>query len=438
MPSASRTSRGLLSSSIGGLALGILLGSVSHSTGSALLATASPYIKAAGTLWMNALSALVIPLTIVNVVTAVVHGRDARQTGLISARAFLLFVVWLALAALVAFLLVPPVLAFVSVDTQVIAAMTASLPADAVKAIQTAPPLTTPSEVISNFVPRNLFKSITNEELLPVLLFSAAFAFAVTRVKESSRAMIGAFFTALSDALLIMVAWLLRFMPIGAFSLAYVFSESAGFGVANVLGQYTLISCAALLLFTLLLYPLTAVAGGVSIGAFARAVLPAQIAAVSTRSSIAALPALLDGASRELRMSPDVANLTLPLSVAVFKVNRTVTSTVKVLFIAHIFGVQLGVAQLLIFTVSIMILSFTSLGVPGGGAAFKSMAVYLAVGIPIEGYVLLEATDVIVDIFKTLLNVTGDMSVASVVERMTRRQRVVRDDPLAVIPDMAA
>jgi len=416
-----RASLQMLGGSIGGLMLGLAIGSISHTTQHPALAAIGPYISAAGTAWLNALSALVIPLTVSNVITAVVRGRDARLTGAISARAFALFVIWLTLGALVTFALVPPLLQMVAIDRGVLASLTAGLPAEAIAAAKNAPTPTSPSEFVAVFIPRNLLASVINGELLPALIFSIAFAFAVTRSPEGSRQQIAAFFSAVSDALLVLVRWLLVLMPLGAFALAFVYTDSAGASVAGVLGTFTLVSCVMMLLVTLLLYPLTAALSGVSMRRFARGVLPAQIAAVTTRSSIASLPALLEGASVGLRISSEVANLTLPLSVAVFKLNRTVSSTIKLLFISHLFGIPLSAMQLVVFTVSIMIVSFTSLGLPGGGAAFKSMAIYTAMGLPLEGYVLMETTDVIVDVFKTLLNVTGNMSVASVVERLTQK-----------------
>ena len=121
-----------------------------------------------------------------------------------------------------------------------------------------------------------------------------------------------------------------------------------------------------------------------------------------------------------LGLRPDVANLALPLSVAVFKVNRTTSSVVKMLFLAYMFNIDLSALQILTFTVTVMILSFSALGIPGGGGAWKSMAAYLVLGLPLEGYILLGATDPIVDIFKTVLNVTGDMSVAAVLDRRSK------------------
>jgi Na+/H+-dicarboxylate symporter len=103
--------------------------------------------------------------------------------------------------------------------------------------------------------------------------------------------------------------------------------------------------------------------------------------------------------------------------VSVFKVNRTISATVKLLFLSHVFGTPLSAPQIAAFVVTVIILSFSAVGVPGGGSAFKTLPAYLAAGVPIEGVVILETVDTIPDIFKTLLNVTGDMTAATVLTR---------------------
>ena len=151
-----------------------------------------------------------------------------------------------------------------------------------------------------------------------------------------------------------------------------------------------------------------------------RAVAPAQLVAASTRSSLASLPALVAGARRHLNLPPSATGFVLPLSVSAFKVNRTISATVKLLFLAHVFGIPLGPGQLATFLATVVLLSFSTVGVPGGGAAFRTLPAYLAAGVPLEGVVILETVDTIPDIFKTITNVTGDMSAAILLSRSAR------------------
>jgi Na+/H+-dicarboxylate symporter len=179
-----------------------------------------------------------------------------------------------------------------------------------------------------------------------------------------------------------------------------------------------------LLGWTLLQYPIAALVGGVPIKRYARALFPVQIIAVSTRSSIASLPSLLDAAQNRLGLRPDVSSVVMPLAVATFKVNRSISAPIQFLFLAHVYGIDLSMVQVLTFTTASFLLSFSTIGIPSGGSLMRSAPLYLAAGIPIQGYLLAEAVESIPDVFKTLLNVTGNMTAASIVNRLSAREQV--------------
>ena len=204
------------------------------------------------------------------------------------------------------------------------------------------------------------------------------------------------------------------------FALAFVMAAGAGITAAGYMGAFVVISCILMIVFTIILYPLTAIVGRVSVRRFARAVAPAQVVAAGTRSSIAALPAMVEGARDELKLPPVATGFILPFAVSTFKLNGTITGTVRLLFVAHVFGVSLSATGIATFLVTIVIMTFSRVGVPGGGSAFRSLPAYLALGLPIEGIVILEAVDAIPDIFKTIINVTGDMSAAAILSRGER------------------
>jgi len=139
--------------------------------------------------------------------------------------------------------------------------------------------------------------------------------------------------------------------------------------------------------------------------------------AVGTRSSLASLPALIQGAEGGLGMPRPVSGFVLPLSVATFKVNTSISSVTKFLFLAAAYGIDLDLPRVVTFVVASLMLSFGSPGVPTAPGSVTRLPAYLAAGIPLEGVVLLSAVDAVPDIFKTLLNVTADMSVATIVAR---------------------
>ena len=273
---------------------------------------------------------------------------------------------------------------------------------------------------LSGLLPRNLLESAVRGEVLPLLLFTALLGIAIARLPDDRRAVLERPIQALAAAMLVCVRWILAFTPLGVFVFTYGFALGAGGQAAGVLGAWVLLVSGLLILATALLYPASVLLGRTTLRTFARAVAPAQLVAVTTRSSIASLPALVEGARDRLRLPDAATAFVLPLSVSVFKVNRTISSTAKLIFLAYFYGIPLSATTLASFLITVMILSFSTVGLPLGGTNFKTLPAYLAAGLPLEGLVILEAVETIPDVFKTLLNVTGDMSVATILSRSSR------------------
>ena len=132
-------------------------------------------------------------------------------------------------------------------------------------------------------------------------------------------------------------------------------------------------------------------------------------------------------------MNEETAELVLPLSVSVFRFNHAITSPFKLFFLAHIYGITLAPDYVLMFMVGIILLSFGSPGIPSRVVPIK-LPLYLAGGIPIEGVVLLGAIDAVPDMFKTLVNVTASMTVATIVARFVPRPELAQETQLGDQP----
>ena len=164
------------------------------------------------------------------------------------------------------------------------------------------------------------------------------------------------------------------------------------------------------------MYAVVRVFSDVPLARFARALIPAQIVAISTRSSVAALPAMIDGATRVLRLPMHVSGFALPFGVSVFRLNQAVTWIVSALFVSKLYGVPLSTAQLAFLGACSVPMSFSIPGIPSGGL-FIIAPFFVSVGLPIEGMGILLALDAIPDMFKTLLNVTSQMATTVLLAR---------------------
>jgi Na+/H+-dicarboxylate symporter len=220
-----------------------------------------------------------------------------------------------------------------------------------------------------------------------------------------------------------MVRWVVAAAPIGVFALVLPLAARGGAGVAGAIGFYVVAYSLGCLGVTLLLYPVASWTGRVPIRRFARAVLPAQLVAFASSSSIASLPALVEGAERGLELPDRVTGFVLPLAVSTFKIASPVSWTIGSLFIGWFYGIPLHAAGLATVAFAAIFLSFAAPGVPRG-AFLMLTPLFQAIGLPAEGIGILIAVDAIPDLFSTVLNVTGNLAAAAIVARQTEAGEV--------------
>jgi len=411
--------------SVVGLAAGVAVGTLLRAPGGGHNGPLLTTLSGLGTLWMNALRMVALPLAVFNSVCAMVRDRSSRAAGRIGG-AVGLYVAMLLLGAGLVLLFLPPILRATSVDHAAIAALSQNASAQAKKlAGQPAGGEPGFGDLIVGLIPRNLLQAAVNEDFLRLLIVAILFGLALRRVGAESGGIVIRFFEGVTETLMVLVHWIVVCSPVAMFALAATFAASSGARIVGILGRFVLYECAFMLLFVALLYPLTMLAGGLSLRTFASAAAEPQMVALSTRSSIAALPALLEAGEKMLPENPQPARVVLPLAVGMFKVNRTTSGLCRLLVILHFWAITAQPARIFTFLATIMVLSFSDLGVPGG-TQFRTLPAYLAAGCPIEAVVLLEIAEPFSDICKTLLNVTGDLSLAAIVTRWSERPAPAR------------
>jgi Na+/H+-dicarboxylate symporter len=267
-----------------------------------------------------------------------------------------------------------------------------------------------------SLLPANPIAAAASGAMMPLILFTLLLALAIARSPEASRQTLTRFFRALSDAMLVLVRWIILAAPLGVFALVLPLAVHAGATLAGAIGFYVAAYSAASIAVTLLLYPIVAIAGRIPLRRFARAALPPQLIAFSSSSSIASLPALVETAEKNLQLPERVTGFVLPLAVSTFKIAAPVSWTIGALFVGWFYGVPLHADSVATVAFAAVFLAFAVPGIPRG-AFIMLTPLFLAIGLPAKGIGILIAVDAIPDVFATVLNTTGHLIAAALVAR---------------------
>lgn len=389
----------------GAFVVGLVLGVV------ALNDTLIKIVEPIGTLWINALRMPIIPLIVALTISGVASVENARQASALTVKAILVFVALLGVITAVATPLAPVLLSGLSLDPASTEALRASVPAS-----------TAPATKLSfldwalSLVPTNPIKAATDGALLPLVVFSIAYGLALTKASATVRDTQLKLLQGVADTLITLIRGVLFIAPVGVFALSYVLGARVGTAAVKAVALYIVVMVASISTVIVILYLLAWIVGRVPIKQFATALLPAQAIALSSRSSLAALPALIEGVRTKLTISPSVTSVVLPLAASIFKINSAVTWSLGAVLTSVLYGVHLTPTQWLIFGIGTVLLSFTTPGVPSGGFLIQA-PLYATVGLPVEGMGILIAIDLIPDVFKTASNVTGFATAAALVNR---------------------
>ncbi len=413
------------------LALGLGGGAALAAWGDTGLAGAVEPVEAIGGLWLNALRMTVVPLVFSLLVTGIASVTDAAATGRLAARAIGLFSVLLVIAAVYATLATQGLLALWPVSAEGAQALRAGAGASGAVAAESAGF----AAWITSLAPSNPIKAAAEDAILPLVVFGVFVGFAATRLPDRLRLPLITLFEAVAETMIIIVRWVLWAAPVGVFALSLGVGLRAGLGAAGVLLQYVVVVSVITAGIALLPYALIALRrGGVSLPAFARAVAPVQVLAFSTQSSLACLPAMIERANDDLRIPPRITGLVLPLAVAVFRLTSPVANLAVAWFVAHVFGIQPGIPQMVAAVFVAFAISVGSVGLPGQISFFVSMApICLALGVPLDLLPILLAVEVIPDIFRTIGNVTGDLGVTALLQRPGDEEEAIVDPESAPI-----
>ena len=417
-----------------GMVLGILLGTAASGLQPEVLA---PWLDGGNALiqvWTNGLRMLVIPLVVTQLfVTLAGHkgGADSSRMGWSIPVAFVGLMFFTAATAIAQGLLLLriPVLSGATLSSVTTADAAAAAPAAAA-----------PFQWLVDFVPANLFVAATENAILPLMMFTFAFALAARRLAPPLLASLYDAASAVRETMFVIVGWLMRLAPPILFVLAFRSGSRFGLEVGGALAAFLVIWVIVLIGCLAAQYPLTWFVTGLSMSRFARALFPGQVAAFASRSSVATVPILLKESDTSLRIPSQISSLVVPTGAAVLKLSQAVSPPLRLLFLAHVLGLTLTMNQVLVFMLTIIVLSPGIAGIPRMMSSHgKSLPAYIAAGVPPEYVLLLAPLNAVVDPLLTVLNATGYMTANVLVARRVLGKLGFRtataQEPAAAMPE---
>jgi len=404
-----------------GIAIGILLGIISIFTNTRGFII--DYVKPFGTIFLNLLKLIAIPLIFTSLVSGIAGLSNIKKFSKLGVQTFVLYIITTVVAISVGLVLVNLIRPgdYFSQDkrSELMATYGQSISADEENTQKLGH--RSPLQFLVDMVPENIVKAASNNtSMLQVIVFAVLFGLALISIQEKYSEPVKKFILGLNEVILKIVDFIMLVAPIGVLALmAGLIVDFVGEDVAEgmqlfiSLGLYFLTVLAGLFIIILIFYPsLLKIFAKVPFRQFYKAIFPAQLVAFSTSSSAATLPVTMEQVEKELGIDREITSFVLPLGVTINMDGTSLYQAVASVFIAQVMGIDLSLSQMLTILIMAVMASIGSAGVPGAGMVML-IIVLNSVGIPLEGLALILAVDRPLDMFRTVVNVTGDAMIAT-------------------------
>jgi len=407
-----------------GLVLGLIFGLTVIKLGFSPTFTIN-YIKPIGTIFINALKMIAVPLVLASLIVGVSNLGDISKLSRIGSKTIITYLVTTVLAVTIGLGLVNLFQPGKSLPLETKENLM-SLYVDAVgsKTMQAAElKEKSPLQPLVDIVPENVVEAAgDNASMLRVVFFAIIMGIALLQIPKGKAQPVIAFFDGLNDVIIKIVGFIMLIAPYGVFALmASLIVEIAGENPDSAvvlllaLLKYSLVVIGGLLIMVFLIYPLILKSfTKINYLDFFKAIRPAQLLAFSTSSSSATLPVTMRQVENEIGVSEEVSSFVLPLGATINMDGTSLYQGVAAVFIAQALGMDLSLVQQLTIVLTATLASIGSAGVPGAGLIML-IIVLESINVPAAGIALIIAPDRILDMFRTVVNVTGDAAVCCIV-----------------------
>jgi DAACS family dicarboxylate/amino acid:cation (Na+ or H+) symporter len=378
-------------------------------------------LYALGQIFVALLQMVVVPLVLVSLVCGVTSLGDVRALGRLGTKTLALYLATTLIAVMISLL----------VASLLVPGAGFELAGEVAYEARPAPRL---GDVFVNMFPRNPVRALADGEMLQIIVFALFLGFAISLAGEKGER-VSRFFSDLNDVIMRMVLLVIRTAPVGVFALVTVTFATQGIDVFRPLAGYFIAVVIGLLLHFVLVYSALVRLAGLSAIRFFGKMRAVFAFAFSTSSSGATIPLTLETLEKRLGVKNSVAAFTVPLGATINMDGTAIMQGTATVFIANVYGIDLTLADYVMVIITATLASIGTAAVPGAGLIMLTM-VLSQVGLPTEGIALIIGVDRLLDMLRTVVNVTGDAAVTCYVARSEGALDIsIYDDPRASLDE---
>ncbi len=367
------------------------------------------YVSWMGIIFLKALKMLIIPLILMSIISGIANIGSAGNLGRLGLKTMLYYLMTSTVAIIIGLLLVNFIQPGVGVDKTY--ASNIDIPN------QTSHSL---SDTLLNIIPENIFSAFVNNQMLSIIFFAILFGFFITKINTKSRLILTDFFKASFEVMMKITMFIIIFTPFGVFGLVTeIVAEQSGKlnEFFSILGLYALTVLIALFVHAVIILPLLLkFFAKVSPWSHFRAMRAALLTAFSTSSSGATLSLTMESVENNSGVSNKISGFTLPLGATINMDGTALYEAVAALFIAQVYGFDLGLMEQIIIVITALLVSIGAAGIPMAGL-FMITIILTAVDLPLAGIALILPIDRILDMFRTSVNVWSDSCGAVIIAK---------------------
>ena len=383
------------------------------------------YVKPFGTIFINSLKLIAIPLILASLIKGISDLKDISKLSMLGSRTIALYLMTTVIAVSIGLTVVNIVKPGKSInnETRIDLLKAYGNDIESKRELADNQKETEPLKPLIDLVPDNIFLSLTeNKNMLQVIFFSIFFGIGLILLPKKKSKSVKKFIDSLNHVILKLIDIIMNLAPYGVFSLlASLVVEAPSLSLFKALGMYSITLLLGLVIMILFYSLIIKLYANQNLKSFFKGISPAQLLAFSTSSSAATLPVTLECVNKKLKVDKEISSFVLPIGATVNMDGTSIYQAVAAVFIAQAFGIDLSLTSQLGIILTATLASIGTAAVPSAGIVMLVIVLSQA-GIPEAGLALVFAIDRPLDMCRTVVNVTGDASISLIISKSIKRK----------------